>query len=83
MVCGPTGSTGRSPSYMVGIQCQRSPGARQVVDPASSEAVVLYALVVVLPMKVWSCDFPGCCAYTIGSSGAVWLTAQLAWNSWK
>lgn len=28
-------------------------------------------------------DFPGCPGKTIGSSGAVWFGAHLAWNSWK
>ncbi|MFD0654138.1 hypothetical protein ACFQ2Y_42240 [Streptomyces malaysiensis subsp. malaysiensis] len=44
---------------------------------------MLAASVVVLPMKVWSWDAPGCCGYTMGSSALVWLTEQLAWNSWK
>lgn len=61
MVCSPTGSTDLSPSNIVGIQYpDLSPGARHVVDPASREAVVLLASVVVLPMKVWSWDLPGC-----------------------
>ncbi|WP_374199365.1 hypothetical protein [Streptomyces sp. ISL-44] len=62
---------------------ERSPGALQTVPPALSEAVVLKAPVVVLPRKVWLCEAPGRPGKTIGSSGAVRLTAQLAWNSWK
>src|SRR4051812_17548735 len=34
-------------------------------------------------MNVWSCEAPGWLGNTIGSSGLWWLTAQLAWNSWK
>src|SRR5690348_8243307 len=84
MTCGKSGRTGWLPLYMVGIQYpDLSPGALHSVPPASSDAAVLAALVVVFPMKVWSCDAPGWPGYTIGSSGRWWLTAQLAWNSWK
>lgn len=84
MVCGPTGSLGSPAWSRVGIQyADRSPGALQAVLPAWSEAVVEWASVVSLPMKVWSWDLPGWPGKTIGSSGAVWVTEQLAWNSWK
>src|SRR5256885_4114440 len=84
MTWGPTGSTGWLPWYSVGIQYpDRSPGALHSAVPACSEAVVLAASVVVLPRNVWSCEAPGRLKNTIGSSGRWWLTAQLAWNSWK
>src|SRR3954451_19228263 len=84
MTCGPIGSTGWLPLYMVGIQyADLSPGARQVVLPACNDASVVAAFVVVLPMNVCMCDAPGWLGLTIGSSGRSWLTAQSAWNSWK
>lgn len=61
MVWGPTGRIFWSPLYSEGIQYpEASAGALHVVAPPSREAVVLEALVEVLPMKVWSWDFPGC-----------------------
>ena len=60
-----------------------SPGVMQAVPPACSDARVVVALVVVLPMNVCECEAPGRPGKTIGSSGRlVRLTAQFAWNSW-
>src|SRR4051794_16294633 len=80
----PTGCTAWSPLSRVGIQYPvLSPGVMQAVPPDCSDASVVAALVVVLPMNVCECEAPGMFGKTIGSSlRLVRLTEQLAWNSW-
>lgn len=54
----------------------------QVVPANSRLAKVEKALVLLLPMNVWSWEPPGRPNATIGSSIARCETSQLAWNSW-
>src|SRR5262245_38104439 len=86
MTCLKFGITGVFPLNIVGNQyADRSSGARHDVAPtpaACSEASVVAALVVLLPVKLCSCDAPGRFGRTIGSSGSRWLTSQFTWNSW-
>src|SRR5204863_436068 len=71
------GVTASLPDISVGAQYAAvSPGRRHDVVPPSSELSVENASVESLPMKVWSCDFPGCPGNTIGSSVFRWLTRQ-------
>src|SRR3954470_16119360 len=84
MTCRPTGCTAVVPLSRVGIQYPvLSPGVMQAVPPACSDASVVAAFVVALPMNVCECEAPGMFGKTIGSSLRLErLTAQLAWNSW-
>src|SRR6266496_6543388 len=86
MTCLKFGITGVFQLNMVGNQyADRSSGARHDVAPtpaACSEASVVAALVVLLSVKLCSCDAPGRFGRTIGSSGSRWLTSQFTWNSW-
>ena len=63
---------------------ERSCGTVQlvVVPAATSEAAVVWAFVVELPMNVWLCEAPAWPGKTIGSSGSVLVGVQFAWNSW-
>src|SRR3954452_25159201 len=84
MTCRPTGCTAVSPLSRVGIQYPvLSPGVMQAVPPDCSDASVVAAFVVVLPMNVCEWEAPGMFGKTIGSSLTLdRLTAQFAWNSW-
>src|SRR5262245_23805994 len=86
MTCLKFGITGVFPLNMVGNQyADRSSGARHDVAPtpaARSEFSVVAAFVVVLPVKLCSCDAPGRFGRTIGSSDSRCVTPQFTWNSW-
>src|ERR1041385_662953 len=86
MTCLKFGITGVLPLNIVGNQyADRSSGARHDVAPTPapcSDCSVVYAFVVVLPVKLCSCDAPGRLGSTIGSSDSRCVTSQLTWNSW-
>src|SRR5262245_61540766 len=86
MTCLKFGITGVFPLNMVGNQyADRSSGARHDVLPtpaACSEASVVRAFVVLLPVKLCSCDAPGRLGRTIGASDNRCVTSQFTWSSW-